>query len=94
VTTAGAFELYAVNGAWTESGLTFDLPPALGSVIDSNVPITAADKNQYILIPMTATVQEWLTTPSSNFGVALVAGAHSTPPSIARRARRPVTLRN
>jgi hypothetical protein len=73
VTTAGAFELYAVNGTWTESGLTYDLAPALGSVIDSNVAITTADKNQYILIPVTATVQDWLATPSSNFGVALVA---------------------
>ena len=73
VVTAGAFELYAVNGPWTESGLSYSIAPALGSVIDSNVPITTADKNQYILIPMTATVQEWLTTPSSNNGIALVA---------------------
>jgi hypothetical protein len=73
VVTAGAFELYAVNGPWTESGLSYSIAPALGAVIDSNVPITTADKNQYILIPMTATVQEWLTTPSSNNGIALVA---------------------
>ena len=73
VTTAGAFELYAVNGTWTESGLTYSLAPALGSVIDSSVPITTADKNQYILIPMTSTVQGWINTPSSNNGVALVA---------------------
>ena len=46
VVTAGAFELYAVNGPWTESGLTYSVAPALGSVIDSNVPITTADKNQ------------------------------------------------
>ena len=71
--TAGAFELYAVNGTWTESALTCGLAPALGSVIDSNVPITTADKNQFILIPMTSTVQGWLTTPSSNNGIALVA---------------------
>jgi hypothetical protein len=73
VTTAGAFELYAVNGAWTESALTYSLAPALGSVIDSNVPITTADKNQYILVPMTSTVQGWVTTPSTNNGIALVA---------------------
>jgi hypothetical protein len=73
VATAGAFELYAVNGAWTESALTYSLAPALGSVIDSNVPITTADKNQYILVPMTSTVQGWLNTPSSNNGIALVA---------------------
>ncbi|MGA7633142.1 MAG: DNRLRE domain-containing protein [Terriglobales bacterium] len=73
VSTAGAFEVYAVNGSWTESALTYSLAPALGSVIDSSVPITTADKNQYILIPMTSTVQEWLNTPSSNNGIALVA---------------------
>jgi len=73
VVTAGAFELYAVNGAWTESALTYSLAPALGSVIDSNVPITTADKNQFILVPMTSTVQGWLTTPSTNNGIALVA---------------------
>ncbi len=73
VTTAGAFEVYSVNGAWTESKITYDLAPALGSVIDSNVPITTADKNQYILIPMTSTVQGWVNTPSSNDGIALVA---------------------
>ncbi|MGA7078614.1 MAG: DNRLRE domain-containing protein [Terriglobales bacterium] len=73
VVTAGAFEVYAVNGTWSESTLTYDLAPALGSVIDSNVPITTAEKNQYILIPMTSTVQGWLNTPSSNYGIALVA---------------------
>jgi hypothetical protein len=73
VVTAGAFELYAVNGTWTESALTYDLAPALGSVIDASVPITTADKNQYILIPMTSTVQGWLNTPATNNGIALVA---------------------
>ncbi|MGB0047082.1 MAG: DNRLRE domain-containing protein, partial [Terriglobales bacterium] len=73
VATAGAFEVYAVNGTWSESTLTYSLAPALGSVIDSNVPITTADKNQYILIPMTATVQGWVNTPSTNYGIALVA---------------------
>jgi hypothetical protein len=73
VTTAGSFEVYAVNGAWTESKITYDLAPALGSVIDSGVALTTADKNQYILIPMTSTVQEWVNTPSSNNGIALVA---------------------
>ncbi len=73
VTTAGSFEVYAVNGTWTESGLTYNLAPALGSVIDSSVPITAADKNQYILIPMTSTVQGWVNLPASNNGIALVA---------------------
>jgi hypothetical protein len=73
VSTAGAFEVYAVNGTWTESTLTYSIAPALGSVIDSNVPITTADKNQYILVPMTSTVQGWVNTPATNNGIALVA---------------------
>jgi hypothetical protein len=73
VTTAGSFEVYAVNGTWSEGSITYDMAPALGSVIDSGVALTTADKNQYILIPITSTVQEWVTTPSSNNGIALVA---------------------
>ncbi|MGD0214595.1 MAG: DNRLRE domain-containing protein [Terriglobales bacterium] len=73
VSTAGAFQVYSVNGAWAENTITYDLAPALGSVINSDVPITTADKNQYILIPMTSTVQGWVSNPSSNNGVALIA---------------------
>jgi hypothetical protein len=73
VTIAGSYQVYSVNGAWSESTTTYDLAPALGSVIDSGVALTAADKNQYILIPMTSTVEEWVNTPSSNNGIALVA---------------------
>jgi trimeric autotransporter adhesin len=73
VTTAGAFEVYSVNGPWAENTITYNLAPALGSVIDSSVALTKAAKNQYILIPITATVQGWVNTPSSNNGIALVA---------------------
>ena len=73
VATAGSLEVYLVNGAWSESTITYDLAPALGSVIDSAVPVTSADKNQYVLIPITSTVQGWINAPSSNNGIALVA---------------------
>jgi TGF-beta propeptide len=74
VTTAGSFEVYSVGGAWTESTLTYDLAQSLSlnSIVPS-VALTAADKNQYILIPITSTVQEWVNTPSSNNGIALAA---------------------
>jgi hypothetical protein len=73
VTTAGNFEVYSVNGTWSESTITSNLAPALGSVIDSSVSITNADQNQYILANITSTVQGWVDTPSSNNGIALVA---------------------
>jgi TGF-beta propeptide len=73
VTTAGSFEVYSVNVPWSESAITYSNEPAPGSVIDSGVALTTVDKNQYILIPITSTVQGWVDTPSSNNGIALVA---------------------
>ncbi len=71
VTTAGSFNVDYVNGAWVESTITHTLAPALGTTIVASVPLTTADKNQYILIEVTAAVQAWLSgTP--NDGIALV----------------------
>jgi hypothetical protein len=71
VTTAGSFNVDYVNGAWVESTITHTLAPALGTTIVASVPLTTADKNQYILIDVTAAVQAWLSgTP--NDGIALV----------------------
>jgi len=63
-----------VNGAWTESTLEASNAPALGTTIAASVPLTTADKNQFILINVTAAVQAWLSgTP--NDGIALVANS-------------------
>jgi hypothetical protein len=72
VTTAGSFNVDYVNGTWTESTITSDLAPALGTTIAASIPLVAADKNQYILIDVTAAVQAWL-SGTTNDGVALVA---------------------
>jgi hypothetical protein len=71
VTTAGSFNVDYVNGSWVESTITHNLAPALGTTIAASVPLVAADKNQYVLIDITAAVQAWLSgTP--NDGIALV----------------------
>jgi len=75
VVTAGSFNVDYVNGAWTESTITSNLAPALGSAIVSSVPITTADKNQYILINITPAVQAWLNGSQANDGIALVANS-------------------
>jgi hypothetical protein len=75
VTTAGSFNVDYVNGTWAESTITSDLAPALGATIVSSVPITAADKNQYILINVTQAVQAWLNGSETNDGLALVANS-------------------
>jgi hypothetical protein len=50
VTTAGSFNVDLVNGTWSESTITADLAPALGTTIAASVPLTTADKNQYITL--------------------------------------------
>jgi hypothetical protein len=73
VNTAGSFNVDYVNGSWSESTLTYGSAPALGTTIASGVAITAADKNQYILINVTSAVQAWLSGEQTNDGIALVA---------------------
>lgn len=73
VTTAGSFEVYSVGAAWSESTIDYTNEPALGSVIVSSVALTTADKNQYILVPITTTVQGWVNGSVANNGITLVA---------------------
>jgi len=74
VTKAGNFNVDYVNGTWTESTIDASNAPALGTTIAASVPLTAADKNQYILVDVTAAVQAWLSgTP--NDAIALVANS-------------------
>ena len=64
-----------VNGSWVESTITTNLSPALGNTIVPNVPITSAEKNQYILIDITSALQAWLSGSQANDGIALVANS-------------------
>jgi hypothetical protein len=73
VTTAGSFNVDYVNGTWAESTITSSLSPALGTTIEASVPLTAASKNQYILINVTSAVSAWLSGSQANDGIALVA---------------------
>jgi hypothetical protein len=73
VTTAGSFNVNYVNGAWAERTIDANNAPALGATIASGVAVTTADKNQYILINVTAAVQAWLSGTETNNGIALVA---------------------
>jgi hypothetical protein len=73
VTNPGTFNVDFVNGGWEEGTITSSLSPALGSTIEASVPLTAASKNQYVLINITSAVQEWLSGSQANDGVALVA---------------------
>jgi len=73
VTTAGSFNVDYVNSSWAESTIDAANAPPLGGTIASNVSVTTADKNQYILVNVTSAVQAWLSGSEENNGLALVA---------------------
>jgi len=78
VGTAGSFNVDFVNGSWTESTISYALSPALGASIVSSLPTTTAQKNNYILIDVTAAVDAWLVGKEPNDGIALVANGTTT----------------
>jgi hypothetical protein len=75
VTTAGSFNVDYVNSSWSESTIDASNAPTPGTTIASNVNVTTADKNQYILINVTSAVQAWLSGTETNNGLALVANS-------------------
>jgi len=75
VASAGTFNVDYVNGAWAESTIDASNAPALGAAIASDVNVTTADKNQYILVNVTSAVQAWLSGTETNNGLALVANS-------------------
>jgi hypothetical protein len=75
VTAAGSFNVDYVSGAWSEGKIDASNAPALGKAIASNVNVTTADKNQYILVDVTSAVQAWLSGSEANNGLALVANS-------------------
>jgi hypothetical protein len=75
VTTAGTFNVDYVTGAWAEGTIDASNAPPLGAAIASNVSVTTADKNQYILVNVTSAVQAWLNGSETNHGLALVANS-------------------
>ena len=71
VSTAGSFNVDLVTSSWTESTITANNSPTLGTAIASAIPVTTADKNKYVLIDVTAAAVEWL-NGTANDGLALV----------------------
>lgn len=76
VTTAGSFNVDYVVSPWAESTIDASNAPPPGGVIASNVNVTTADKNQYILVDVTSAVQAWLSGTEDNTGLALVANSN------------------
>ena len=74
--TAGAVDVAAASGPWTESGITSANAPAALGVIGS-VPVAQA--SEFVTVDITSQVKSWLVSPGSNYGLVVVAS--STAPS-------------
>lgn len=71
VTSAGSFNVYEVDGAWSELTINDTNKPPLGTLIVSDVPIAKTDKNNFVVIDVTQAVQDWLNGTVVNNGLAL-----------------------
>ena len=73
VTAPGTCDVYAVNGNWSEHGVTASNAPMLGTSATGgqSVAISKASVNQFVLVDITALVQGWLDGTVANNGVAL-----------------------
>ena len=76
VVTPGRFDVFNLPATpvWSENALTFNTPPPLpGSSATGWNPINVnkTSVNNFVLIDITPTVEQWLINPASNNGVAL-----------------------
>ncbi len=67
--TGGTIDAYQVDSAWGESAVTFATAPTVGATAYPSG--NAAATNGYVYINVTKIIQNWITTPSSNFGFEL-----------------------
>jgi N-acetylneuraminic acid mutarotase len=72
----GSFDVYLVNGPWTESTLTAANAPSLGALILSGAQLPSQTQ-EYVEIDVTAAVQAWLSGTANN-GLALLPTPGST----------------
>ena len=68
INSSGAFSLKPVTSTWSELAVTYNTIPALGSAMTTFTPTVA---QQFVAVDVTTLVQGWVTTPSSNYGIAL-----------------------
>jgi hypothetical protein len=80
VGTAGAVNINAANGAWTESAVNGSNAPSLGMSVASAVLVTTADS--YITVDATALVKDWLDGVITNSGIILTVDPSSPGTSV------------
>jgi hypothetical protein len=70
VADPGSFTVHQVLDPWDEASLTAASSPGLGPALGA-LTLSAANQNGYVLVDLTALVQDWL-GGAPNYGIALV----------------------
>jgi collagen triple helix repeat protein len=68
INSSGTVSLKPVTSTWNELAVIYNTIPALGSAMATFTPTVA---QQFVAVDVTSLVQGWVTTPSSNYGIAL-----------------------
>ena len=68
VNTAGLVLLSPVTSGWNENSVTFGTQPTIGAFSAS---FSATTAGQFETVDITTLVQAWISSPASNFGIAL-----------------------
>lgn len=73
VGTAGSFDVFAVDSAWSEQSLTWKAQPSIGpSATDgARIAVNTSSKGQFIMVDVTGLVQSWISGAVANNGLAL-----------------------
>jgi hypothetical protein len=71
VLTAGGIDVAPITSPWSESTVTFNTEPTIGAPFASNIP--ASVQSTFVTFDVTSQVRGWVTTPSTNNGVAITA---------------------
>lgn len=72
VAKPGKVFVHAVQDAWTENGLTHDSRPPLDAVPLGSFAVAAGDAGSTLSFNLTQAVNEWLSSPNDNHGIAFV----------------------
>ena len=72
VPIAGTFNVYQVNTSWSETTMTWNNKPALGSLVAGPVSLNSGSYQNFVLVDITSLVQQWINGTVTNNGIVLV----------------------
>ncbi len=75
VGTPGAVDVLTVTSPWSESTITGQLPPTLGTMVATGVPVTTSGSYVYVDVTLIVQNQVALGTFYPNYGFAIMANA-------------------